>query len=94
MNKKVNTLLFVLGATLFNIIVTIACFFALIILYIRFVIPSLPEESHAIGFAPLFMASIVITFLIYRVVLKKLIKKYDFEKYFDNIFVRKITNKN
>ena len=89
MNKKLNTLLFILGATLFNIIVAILGFFVFTLLYARLLIPRMPEANHQWGFTLIFLASIVVSFLTYRAVLKYLLNKVDIEKYFDPIFVRK-----
>jgi hypothetical protein len=89
MNKKVNTLLFVLGATLFNIIVTVLCFVGLLLLYAKFVMTFLPEENRSWGFPVIFIGAIVLSFFIYRFILKLLMKKIEMEKYFDPIFGRK-----
>jgi hypothetical protein len=84
-NKKANTLLFILGATLFNIIVTVALFAALFLLYVKFLLRLLPESGQAWGFPLLFIAAIVLSFFIYRFALKLLLKKIQVEKYFDPI---------
>ena len=86
MNKKANTIFFILGATLFNIIVCIAGFFILFFLYARFFHPVLPEGAQSWSFIIIFVGAIVISILVYRVVLKALVKKVDVEKYFDPIF--------
>jgi hypothetical protein len=86
MSKKTNTLLFILGATFFNIIITVICFTALLVLYARFIAPLLPEDGRSWGFPVIFIAAIALSFLIYRVILKQLMKKVDVEKYFDPIF--------
>ncbi|MDR1251170.1 MAG: leader peptide processing enzyme [Treponema sp.] len=86
MNKKVNTLLFILGATLFNIIITVLGFVCLLLLYVKLIIPFLPEEGRSWGFPLIFIAAIVLSFVIYRFVLKLLMKKVDTGKYFDPIF--------
>jgi hypothetical protein len=86
MSKKTNTLLFILGATVFNILVTVVCFTALLVLYARFIASLLPEGGQAWGFPLIFIAAIALSFLIYRVVLKQLMKKIDVEKHFDPIF--------
>jgi hypothetical protein len=90
MNKKVNTLLFMLGATLFNIIVTVVLFLALFLLYIKFVFRLLPESGRAWGFPLLFIAAIVLSFFVYRFALKLLLKNIQVEKYFDPIMGNKI----
>jgi len=89
MNKKTNTILFILGATLFNIIVVILSFIILLLLFVRFIAPSLPESGQSLGFTFIFVGSIVISVLVYRAVLKTIIAKIDVEKYFDPIFTRK-----
>ena len=86
MNKKVNTLLFILGATLFNILVTLLFFIGLLLLYAKTIMLFIPEEGSAWGFPLIFIASIALSFVIYRLVLKILLKKIDVEKYFDPIF--------
>ena len=78
-----------LGATLFNIIVAILSFFALLLLYGTYVIPRMSESSQQWGFSIIFLLSLGISFLVYRAVLKFLLTKIEFEKYFDPIFVRK-----
>jgi len=94
MNKKVNTLLFILGATLFNIFVAILSFVALILLYVKFIMNLIPEANRSWGFTLIFLFSIAISFLVYRFVLKYLLTKVQIEKYFDPLFVRRNLKKN
>jgi hypothetical protein len=89
MNKKANTLLFILGATVFNILITLICFMGLLLLYAKSIMPLLPEEGRAWGFPLIFIAAIALSFLIYRFVLKQLMKKVNMEQYFDPIFGRR-----
>jgi hypothetical protein len=89
MSKKTNTLLFILGATLFNILVTIFCFFVLFFLYTRFLGSLLPEEAFTWGFFFIFVGAIVLSFVIYQALLKRLLKRVPMEKYFDPIFGRR-----
>ena len=86
MNKKVNTLLFILGATVFNILVTVLGFAGLMLLYVKFIMPFLPEEGRSWGFPLIFIAAIVLSFVVYRLALKLLLKKVDAGTYFDPIF--------
>ena len=86
MSKKTNTLLFILGATVFNVLATLIIFFGLFILYARFFVPIMSEQSMTWGFTIIFIGSIIFTFLLYRFILKLLMKKIDFDKYFDPIF--------
>jgi phosphoglycerol transferase MdoB-like AlkP superfamily enzyme len=85
MNKKVNTILFILGATVFNIMITVLAFFLLLVLYVKFLTRILPQGSQAWSFPLIFITSLVISFFVYKLVLGFLIKKIDVEKYFDPI---------
>ncbi|MDR2966249.1 MAG: leader peptide processing enzyme [Treponema sp.] len=89
MNKKLNTILFILGATLFNVIVAIISFFLFYIIFRKFIIPVIPESSYSWGFTLVFLACLAVSIGVYRVVLKFLLKKIDIEKYFDPIFINK-----
>jgi len=89
MNKKVNTLLFILGATFFNVIVAVASFIVLLLFYAKFINPIVPEGSVSWAFPLIFLASIAISIFVYRAVLKYFLTKVDMEKLFDPIFVNK-----
>jgi uncharacterized membrane protein YbhN (UPF0104 family) len=91
MNKKANTLLFILGATVFNIIVTILIIILLFICYANFLMQLFPnpEAANSWAFSFIFLLSLVIAFIVYRRVLNFIVKKIDMEKYFDPLFVRK-----
>ena len=86
MSKKSNTILFLLGATVFNVIITIVSFLVLIVLYGRFLAPLLPAEAAAWGLPVIFVASIALAFVIYRSSIKFLMTKIDAEKTFDPLF--------
>jgi len=89
MNKKLNTIFFILGATLFNVIIAVVSFFLLSLIYIKFLYNLIPEQSGSWVFALIFLVSIVISFIVYRYLLKYLLKKIDVDKYFDPLFVRR-----
>ena len=89
MNKKLNTVLFMLGATLINVLMVIVGFILLSLLYINFLAPILPAGSETWAFALIFIGAIVLSFVAYRALMKLLEKKIDIEKYFDPIFVRR-----
>ena len=89
MSKKTNTLLFILGGTVFNIIVTIICFLVFLAIYSRFLFPVLPENSAAWALPVIFVASIAASFFVYRQAIKVVMKKIDMEKHFDPIFGRR-----
>ena len=86
MSKKSNTLWFILGATAFNILTTLIFFVFLLMLYARLLLPYLPESVAAWGFPVIFIGAIALSFVLYRIILKQVMKKYDLEKYFDPIF--------
>jgi hypothetical protein len=82
MNKKVNTLLFVLGATVFNILITILLFVALFFACVGL----LPENIAGNALPFIFIAALVASFFLYNAILKIVTKKIDMDKYFDPIF--------
>ena len=88
MDRKVNTILFILGATLFNVIIAVASFFLLFIFYINFIMINIPENTRGWGLVIIFIAAILISFFVYRAVLKFLLIKIDVDKYFDPLFIR------
>jgi len=97
MNKKTNTILFILGATVFNVLIVLIGFVGLLLLYINVIMPAfgLGEEAWSTAIIFIFAGGIVLSILIYRVVLKAIVKKVDVDKYFDPIFSRgKTINKN
>jgi len=89
MNKKVNTLIFILAATVFNIIIAVISFVLLLLIYARFINPIVPEGALSWVFPLIFLASIAISIFVYRFVLKYFLAKVDMEKFFDPIFVKK-----
>jgi hypothetical protein len=90
-NKKANTVLFILGATVVNIVVTIVLFGALFALFMGVLVPNLglSESALAIGFAGVFLAAVVLSFFVYRFALKILTSHIEMEKYFDPLFSRR-----
>ena len=89
MNKKVNTVLFLLGATVFNLLVIVIV--GLILLKLVSMIFGTIENS-AVGIFLLmvvFVGSIAASFFIYGRVVKWLQRRIDMEKYFMPLFRRK-----
>jgi hypothetical protein len=89
MNKRVNTILFILGATVFNIIITILSFLVLLIIYAKTIMRVLPENAQTWSFPFIFIAALAVAFFAYRYALRYLLKRIEIEKYFDPIFVSK-----
>jgi hypothetical protein len=85
MNKKLNTWLFIGGATVFNVLLTLALFIILAVVVFRLAGQSLSAEAGLGVMFTIFVAAIVGTYFIYKVVLKLVLKKWDFDKYFDPI---------
>ena len=86
MNKKANTILFVLGATVANVAVMIIIFLVLFVLFGRFLAPHLTPQVDQIIMLVLFIGAIVLTYVIYHRVVRYLTRKIDMDKYFDPIF--------
>jgi phosphoglycerol transferase MdoB-like AlkP superfamily enzyme len=93
MNKKVNTLLFILCATLFNVITAVISFILFALFYARFIFAKIPEQSRSWGFILIFLASLAVSFMVYRFVLRYLLEKVKIEDYFDPLFVSKYRKK-
>ena len=53
----------------------------------------MPETSRSWVFTSIFLVSIGISFLVYRIVIKHFIEKIEIEKYFDPLFARKYRGK-
>ena len=89
MNKKANTVLFVLGATVFNLLlmfILIILFLVLISVVFR---DSLGPNLISIMMIVVFVGSIAASFFIYSRVVKWLSRKIDMDKYFIPLFRRK-----
>jgi len=89
MNKKKNTYLFILGGTVFNVLMTLVIFFILLAIFARFFSETFSQDTGGWIFLILFALSTILTFLLYRLGIKFLMKKIDFEKYFEPIFGRR-----
>lgn len=86
MNKKVNTVLFILGATAVNIITMLVILLLGIMLIGRLLSETAQESIGSILFILLFFVSIGGSFVIYNRVIKLISKKVDMDKYFHPIF--------
>ncbi len=86
MNKKANSVFFILAATAFNIILVGVIFVALLSVYGLLLQKLIPEGASWYILAS-FIASIVGGFFLYRIVVKAFSKRVDFDKYFDPLFL-------
>jgi uncharacterized membrane-anchored protein len=87
MNKRANTLLFILGATVFNVLLYVASFLLLMLIYSR-IIAFIPESAQQWGIIIVLLLPIAVSFVLYRLILKVLLKKFDVDKYFAPLFGR------
>jgi hypothetical protein len=95
MTKKANTWVFILVATVFNVFLTLVCFFVLFALFFGVIVPqfNLPENVMSVGIVMVFILAIAGAFFIYRALLKIFTKKVDMEKHFDPLFAKRYTQK-
>ncbi len=89
MNKKANAALFLFGATVFNIVVTVSSFLLLIFAYGRLLAPILPAGSAAWGLPVVFVAAIAFSFGAYRFALRVLMKRVNVEALFGPLNIRR-----
>ncbi len=88
MNKKTNTVLFILGATVFNLITMAILFIVPLVILILLFGESLGSYFGIVSIL-LFFAALVSSFFVYGFVMKKLTAKINMDKYFEPIFKKK-----
>jgi Kef-type K+ transport system membrane component KefB len=89
MNKKTNTVLFMLGATVVNVILMVAIFVLLFWLYGTFIGPRVSPTVTSYLLIVLFVGSIALTYFIYHRIVKWISNKWNLDDYFDPIFKRR-----
>ena len=89
MNKNLKLVLFLLGATLFNIVLMFVFIIAIFLVASRFLGDTPNPVVYQIVLFVGFIASIVLTFLIYGKVMKWLQAKYNLEQHFPQLFKKK-----
>jgi hypothetical protein len=89
MNKKVNTVLFLLGATVFNLLLMLVLGLGFVILIAVIFKNSLNPNLLVVIAVLVFIGSIAASFFIYGRVVKWLSRKIDMDKYFMPLFRRK-----
>ena len=89
MNKRVNTILFILAATILNIIVMTLLFLILMVLFARFIAPALPPGANQIILLVIFVASVVLTYFLYHRLMRWMTTKYPLEEYLSPLFGKK-----
>ncbi len=86
MSKKSNTVMFLIAATIFNIFLTFTTLLGLIVFYGKLIAPKLPENATTISLPIMFIVALVLSFVIYRLILKLVMSKIDIDKYFEPLF--------
>jgi hypothetical protein len=86
MNKKVNTVLFVLGATVVNILVMLIVLLGGLVLISNVLSERAQETAGQFLLIALFFVAIGASFFLYNRFVKYLSAKIDMDKYFHPIF--------
>jgi membrane protein YdbS with pleckstrin-like domain len=89
MNKKLNTALFMLGATIFNLVLLFVLILLAMLAITALFGQRLGPSVMSILLIVVFLAAMVGSFLIYNQVVKWLARKVDMEKYFLPLFKRR-----
>ena len=89
MNKKVNTFLFIIAATIFNVVVMMVIMTTGLALLSLLVGESINPGIAQFLFLLLFVVSIAGAFGVYHIAIRLLSKRIDMEKYFHPIFRRR-----
>jgi membrane protein YdbS with pleckstrin-like domain len=85
-NKTANTLVFMLVATIFNLLITALCVVILFFIYVNVLYTRYPESIQW-ALMVIIAAAILAAFFIYRAVMYKIVlKKVDIEKHFSPLF--------
>jgi membrane-bound acyltransferase YfiQ involved in biofilm formation len=89
MNKKLNTALFMIGATVFNLLLLFALIVLAMVALTAIFGDRLGPSLMSILLIVVFLAAMVGSFLIYNQVVKFIARKIDMEKYFLPLFKRR-----
>lgn len=91
MNKKLNTVLFILAGTVVNVVLAVFCI-GILLLVVRLAAPLLNNEIAAlVPFA--FIGGIVFAMIIYQRLTKWVIVKFDMTEKLDPLFSSKRSNR-
>ncbi len=88
MDKRVNTVLFIVGATVFNILLMFLLFLLVFVLFARFLAPVLPPGINRILPPVLLVGSVIGTYVIYHRLMKWAVEKFKLDQYFSPVFKR------
>ncbi len=93
MNKKLNTALFMLAATIFNLVLLFVLILLAMLALSAIFGDRLGPSLMSILLIVVFLAAMVGSFLIYNQVVKLITRKIDMEKYFLPLFKRRAPRK-
>ncbi|MGN0906992.1 MAG: leader peptide processing enzyme [Bullifex sp.] len=90
MNKKANSIIFMLIATVVNLIL-LMIFFILGFVILNFVVSAMPDNAAVVqvGVILVFVVSIGLSFFVYSKLVNFVTKKFSLEEKLDPLFVRK-----
>ncbi|MDR1362473.1 MAG: leader peptide processing enzyme [Spirochaetaceae bacterium] len=86
MTKHKNTILFIIAATGFNIILTVMIFIFTFLLFVVFIKPFISDNYVIFGLPVILIISIFLSFTIYRILLKRFLANVNMDDYFDTSF--------
>ncbi len=86
MNRKANSILFVIAATVVNIIVMMILYVVLLITYAQLIAPLVPAAVSQGMLLVLFIVSVVVTYILYHQFMIYLGNRFDLNKYFGPVF--------
>ena len=89
MNKKFNTVLFMIGATFYNLLVMAIIIVVPFIIILLVFKNSLTSSSITFIVMVLFVVALGGGFFIYRYTMKKIAEKVNMDKYFEPLFRKK-----
>jgi len=89
MNKKLNTVIFMLVATIISLVIMLAFLLIPLIPYFIFIAPYVDSLLTQIVLLVIALGSMVGTYAVYNAILKKFMQKVDMDKYFHPIFNKK-----
>jgi hypothetical protein len=89
MNKKLNTALFLAGATVLNILIMFVVFLTLLVVFLKFIQPHVSAAATQWAALLIFVLALGLSLVIYQGIMKIFTGKVDMEKYFEPIFAPK-----
>lgn len=88
MNKKANTILFMLGATVANIVMIAVFFLGFTALYGATLAGQFGPQGNQIALIVILIGSVALTYFLYHRIIKWISNKWDLDEHFDPIFSR------